>query len=130
MENCDMLDVLENIAYNSSPSDRQKRAELLQQEARKTMTRPQMEFVDFIMQLYVRNGFKELDMDKLPTLIQMKYNTPLDAIRQLGMQASQVRQLYLDLQRNLYNGDAVVNFKIINNFNSPVGQVIQQEYIE
>jgi type I restriction enzyme R subunit len=130
MENCDMLDVLENIAYNSSPIDRQKRAELLQQEARKTMTRPQMEFVDFIMQLYVRNGFKELDMDKLPTLIQMKYNTPLDAIRQLGMQASQVRQLYLDLQRNLYNGDAVVNFKIINNFNSPVGQVIQQEYIE
>ena len=127
MENCDMLDVLENIAYQSTPIDRQKRAELLQQEALKTMTRQQMEFVDFVMQLYVRNGFKELGMDKLPTLIQMKYNTPLDAIRQLGMEAPQVRQLYLDLQRNLYNGDAVVNFKIINNFNSPIGQLIVKE---
>lgn len=85
LENCDMLDVLAYLAYNTTPMDRQRRAEILKQQAQKSYTSAQMDFLDYVMQLYVRNGFKELSADNLPTLIGMKYHTPVDAIAALNM---------------------------------------------
>ena len=114
MEQCDMLDVLAFLAYHTTPIDRQRRADILREQARKECTKAQQEFVDHVMQLYVRNGFKELGSDKLPTLINMKYHTPMDAVRQLGMQPPQIREFYLAMQRQLYDGPAVVNFAIQN----------------
>ena len=39
MENCDMLDVLAYLAYNTTPIDRRRRAEILKEQARKKYTR-------------------------------------------------------------------------------------------
>ena len=64
----------------------------------------QLDFVEYIMKLYVRNGFKELGNDKLPTLINMKYHSPVDAVNKLKMQPQQIRDFYLGMQQQLYNG--------------------------
>ena len=93
MEDCDMLDVLAFLAYNTTPIDRQRRAEVLRERARKQCTVAQLDFLNYIMDLYVRNGFKELGSDNLPTLIDMKYHSATDAVSQLNMQPEQIRGL-------------------------------------
>ena len=102
MENCDMLDVLAFLAYNTTPIDRQRRAEILREQTREKCSAAQQDFVNYIMDLYVRNGFKELGSDKLPTLINMKYHSPIDAVRILDMQPAQIRDFYLGMQQMLY----------------------------
>lgn len=102
LDDCDMLDVLSYLAYNTTPVDRKKRADILREEMMKSVTEPQMEFVDFLMQMYVRNGYKELGMEKLSTLIDMKYHTISDAKRKLNMNPADMRTFFLDVQRNLY----------------------------
>ena len=105
MDNCDMLDVLAYLAYNTTPIDRQRRADILRKQEEQQCTEAQMDFVNYVMDLYVRNGFKELGADNLPTLINMKYHSATDAMRTLNMQPNQVRDFYLNMQQMLYNGD-------------------------
>ena len=104
MENCDMLDVLAYLAYNTTPIDRRRRAEILKEQARKKYTAAQLDFVNYVMELYVRNGFKELTSENLPMLIDMKYHSASDAVNQLNMQPEQIRGFYLGMQQMLYNG--------------------------
>jgi type I restriction enzyme R subunit len=103
LEKCDMLDVLAYIAYNTTPIDRQRRAEILKKQAQAKFTAAQQEFVNYIMELYVRNGFKELSAENLPTLINMKYHSATDALNKLKMQPQQVRDFYLNMQQILYS---------------------------
>lgn len=103
LENCDMLDVLSYLAYNTTPIDRKKRADILREEMMKRITKQQMEFVDFILQMYVRNGYKELGIEKLSTLIDMKYSTISDAKRKMNMQPADMRTFFLEIQRQLYS---------------------------
>lgn len=102
MEDCDMLDVLAYLAYNTTPIDRQRRAEILMKQTQQKYSAAQQDFVNYIMGLYVRNGFKELGSDKLPTLINMKYHSPVDAVKALQMQPDQIRKFYLGMQQMLY----------------------------
>ena len=83
-------------------------------EARK-LNRQQMDFVNYVLDLYVRNGFKELDSDKLSTILEMKYHSLTDAMNQLGLKPNEMRAFFLDIQEELYNGLAVVNYKKRNN---------------
>ena len=46
-------------------------------------------------------------MDKLPTLIDMKYHSIDDAKRLLKMDAKQIRDFFLDFQHDLYNSPSV-----------------------
>ena len=115
MTDCDMLDVLAFLAYNTTPVERLRRAEVLKQRALKEYTAAQQEFVNYIMDLYVRNGFRELGSEKLPTLINMKYHSPIDAIKTLHMQPAQIREFFLGMQQKLYS-EGAVNFTIENHF--------------
>ena len=115
-----MLDVLSFLAYNSTPIDRQRRAEILKAATMKKYSEAQRDSVDYIMQLYVRNGFKELDADKLPTLINMKYHSPIDAMRKLNMQPQEIRNFFLGMQQQLYNGQGLVNVTIENHFDGNI----------
>lgn len=108
MENCDMLDVLAFLAYNTTPIDRQRRAEILREQASKKYTAAQLDFVNYVMELYVRNGFKELSSDNLPMLIDMKYHSATDAVNTLQLQPDEIRGFYLGMQEMLYNGQNVV----------------------
>ena len=113
MENCDMLDVLSYLAYNTTPIDRAKRAQILREDWMKEITAQQMDFVNFILDMYIRNDFKELDLDKLGTLIDMKYSTISDAKRKLNMNPGEMRLFFLNMQKELYTGARV---------NSPTAQ--------
>lgn len=123
-EDCDMLDVLEFIAYNSTPIERERRAQILRQVEVGKLNKQQMDFVNYVLELYVRNGFKELGSDKLSTILEMKYHSLADAMRELGLKPDEMRNFFLSMQKQLYNGQAVINFKIENNFHKPVGAVI------
>ena len=102
MDNCDMMDVLAFLAYNTTPIDRQRRAEILRKRASAKYTAAQLDFLNYVMDLYVRNGFKELSSDNLPMLIDMKYHSATDAVKNLNMQPEQIRGFYLDMQQMLY----------------------------
>ena len=102
MENCDMMDVLSYLAYNTTPIERKRRAEIVRDDMMKKLSEQQQDFVDFILNLYVRNGFKELGIDKLGTLIDMKYHSVVDAKNQLNMNPLQMRNFFLGMQKELY----------------------------
>ena len=59
--------------------------------------------------MYVRNGFKELNTDKLGTLIEMKYHSIADAKQKLNMNPAEMRIFFLDMQHDLYNGTRIIN---------------------
>lgn len=120
LEQCDMLDVLAFLAYNTTPMDRERRAAILKERALKEYTAAQMDFVNYILELYVRNGFKELGSEKLPTLINMKYHSPVDAIKELHMQPAEIRQFFLGMQHDLYQGMGTVNVNIHNHFGGQI----------
>lgn len=109
MDDCDMLDVLSYLAYNTTPMDRQQRADILRADMMKKISAQQMDFVNFILQMYVRNGFKELNTDKLGTLIEMKYHSIADAKQKLNMNPAEMRNFFLDMQHDLYNGTRIIN---------------------
>ncbi len=119
LTDCDMLDVLAFLAYNTTPVERLRRAEVLKQRAMKEYTAAQQEFVNYIMDLYVRNGFRELGSEKLPTLINMKYHSPIDAIKTLHMQPAQIREFFLGMQQKLYS-EGAVNLTIENHFHGTI----------
>ena len=120
LERCDMLDVLSYLAYETTPIERQRRADILRQDMLAQLSAQQQEFIDFILKLYVRNGFKELGMEKLGTLIDMKYHSIADAKRQLQMDAGQMRTFFLDMQKELYNGKGMLNLTIHNHFDGEI----------
>ena len=103
MQKCDLLDVLEYIAYDSTPIERAKRVELVKKQYVDSLSKEQQEFDNLILQYYVNNGFKELGSDKLKTFITIRFNSMNDAKEKLNMTASGLREHYFELQRRLYS---------------------------
>ncbi len=102
MQKCDLLDVLEYIAYNSTPIERTKRVEAVKRQYVDALNKEQREFDNLILQYYVNNGFKELAANNLKTFISIKFNSMSDAKESLKMSASDIRTHYFELQRRLY----------------------------
>ena len=71
----DLLDVLEYIAYDSTPIERAKRVELVKQR----------DFDNLILQYYLDNGLKELGADNLKTFINIHYGSTTDAKERLQL---------------------------------------------
>jgi type I restriction enzyme R subunit len=103
MENCDLLDVLEYIAYDSTPIERAKRVELVKKQYVDALNKEQREFDNLILQYYINNGFKELGTENLRTFITIKFNSMSDAKERLNMSVSDIRAHYFELQRKLYS---------------------------
>ena len=102
MQRCDLLDVLEYIAYDSTPIERARRVELVKQQYVDSLSTEQREFDTLILQYYVNNGFKELGTNNLRTFITIKYNSMSDAKERLNMSVADIRAHYFELQRRLY----------------------------
>jgi len=102
MEKCDMFDVLEYLAFATDPMEREKRVELVRADYYQKQNERSKAFLDFLMQYYVVNGYKELSIESLPTLLNIHYGTIVDATRQLEMSVDQIRGKYLDFQKHLY----------------------------
>jgi len=99
-DDCDLLDVLEYIAYQKRPVDRASRA----QSARLytgQQTPEQVAFIQYLVSVYVKAGIDELEADRLPKLMANKYGTILEGTQALGG-IEQARGTFYNFQRSLY----------------------------
>nr|MCR4558477.1 hypothetical protein [Bacteroidales bacterium] len=101
-EDCDLLDVLEYIAYETEPMERTKRVELVKQDYYKRQNAAQRVFTDFLISQYLRNSYREFTSDNLGKFINMKYGSIADAKANLAMDVPQIRNHYFEFQRQLY----------------------------
>ncbi|MBR4274333.1 MAG: DEAD/DEAH box helicase family protein, partial [Bacteroidales bacterium] len=101
-EDCDLLDVLEYIAYETEPMQRTKRVELVKQDYYKRQNAAQRVFTDFLISQYLRNSYREFTSDNLGKFINMKYGSIADAKANLSMDVPQIRNHYFEFQRQLY----------------------------
>ena len=102
LEKCDLFDVLEHIAYETTPIERVMRAEIVKQRYLDRLSAELRAFDQLILENYVANGFKELRSENLKTFIKLRYSTPKDAQAKLNMTIPEMRQHYFTLQRQLY----------------------------
>jgi type I restriction enzyme R subunit len=98
----DLFDVLAYIAYTRPPLKRSERAAGRRETILSRYDPRQREFLEFVLSQYVQVGESELDGDKLPDLLQLKYGTAADAVRELGS-VTDIRSTFRGFQRGLYD---------------------------
>jgi type I restriction enzyme, R subunit len=101
-ENSDVFDVLAYIGFARAPLSRservtQHRAQIMSAYDAKLQT-----FLDFVLDQYVRSGVEELDGEKLPSLLTLKYHDLSDAVADLGSVPA-IRQAFIGFQPRLYS---------------------------
>ena len=101
MEKCDLLDVLEYLAYNTTPLEREQRVAFARSEIIAELNTKQTDFVNFVLQQYIQQGYTELSMENLPELIKLKYGTINDAKAELGS-LGEISKVFIDFQKSLY----------------------------
>lgn len=99
-ENSDLLDVLEYISFNIEPIERTVRVKKVERY-RATLNDKERDFVNFIINLYIKEGVEELSADKLPAIVAMKYGSISDGMKVLGG-VDVAKKAFLNFQRNLY----------------------------
>lgn len=100
-ENSDLYDVLAYIAFRSDIIERAERADkakihLIDYDPK------QQEFLDFVLNQYVKQGVDELDDSKIGDLLVLKYHAIADAKKELGDIAS-IRNTFIGFQTYLYD---------------------------
>ncbi len=61
----------------------------------------QKEFLEFVLLKYIETGVEELDQEKLPDLLTLKYQAIQDAIELLGG-VEKIRSNFIGFQKYLY----------------------------
>lgn len=99
-ENSDLFDVLSYIAYQKSLVPRLERAERAKIQL-SDYDAKQQEFLNFVLAQYVRDGVNELDDQRLPALLELRYKAIADAKRALG-DIKTIRETFISFQEYLY----------------------------
>lgn len=100
-ENSDLFDVLEYVAYAKEPMTRLERALATRPQLQGALSAGQVDFIHFVLDRYVETGVEELDDERLPDLIKLKYEGIHEGVEALGG-TDQARQVFIDFQRHLY----------------------------
>lgn len=100
-EDSDLYDVLSYVAYHTNLVPRLERASKAKLQIMDYDVK-QQEFLNFVLEQYVRDGVNELDDKKLPELLELKYKAIADAKRELGNIKS-IRENFIGFQKNLYD---------------------------
>ena len=100
-ENSDLFDVLAYISFALEPISREQRVEKAKVSIYKDLNEKQKEFLNFVLSKYVGEGVEELGEDKLPKLLNLKYQSIDDAEKELGKLAK-IRSTFIDFQKYLY----------------------------
>jgi len=103
-EDSDLFDVLSYVAYHKELVPRLERANRAKVQM-DDYNPKQQEFLNFVLDQYVRDGVAELDDAKLPNLLELKYNAIVDAKRELGDIRS-IRNTFIGFQERLYGEQA------------------------
>ena len=104
-ENSDLFDVLAYVAFALSPLTRAERVEHGRGRIATEYDEKLQTFLDFVLSQYVKEGVGELDNDKLPDLLELRYRAVRDAAQELGGVAK-IRDAFIGFQKYLYEGRA------------------------
>ena len=100
-KDCDLFDVLEYINYAREPITRQERVSKAEDNIHAFLKSEHREFIDFVLNNYIKGGVEELDDRKLGTIITNKYQSNIDAERELG-DLDEVIDVFIKFQEYLY----------------------------
>jgi type I restriction enzyme R subunit len=98
----DLYDVLAYISFAAPKKTREKRATSARRRVAIQFTDRTRDFIDFVLDHYVTEGVEELDPQKLPQLLELKYGGIQDALQALDVSADDVRDAFFDFQKYLY----------------------------
>lgn len=100
-ENSDLFDVLEFISFAQQPISRELRVARAQVRIFSPLKAEQKQFLEFVLSKYIETGVEELDQDKLPELLKLKYLALEDAKKILGT-VDAIRNMFVNFQPLLY----------------------------
>ena len=100
-EQSDLFDVLTYVSFLSQPITRKQRIMQSKDKILNGLDDRQKEFLEFVLSKYEEKGVEELDEEKLPTLLNLKYNAVDDAVQVLG-NVDKIRSIFFSFQKNLY----------------------------
>jgi len=100
-EYSDLFDVLAYVAYALPTITREERVASRQENIFNQYSNKQNEFLTFILGHYIAEGVSELDQEKLPNLLELKYHSVRDAVEQLGS-VPEIQDVFIGFQEHLY----------------------------
>lgn len=106
-EKSDLFDVLAYIAFALPTVSRKERVEKRRERIFEPYTDKQQQFLCFVLDQYINQGVGELDQEKLPNLLKLKYHSTGDAIAELGS-VPEIRNVFIGFQEHLYEYQCVV----------------------
>ena len=101
-EQSDLFDVLLYISFLTKPISRTQRVNQSKNKMFKGLDDKQKEFLDFVLLKYEEKGVEELNEDKLPVLLNLKYHAIANAEESLG-DVARIRSMFFSSQKNLYS---------------------------
>jgi type I restriction enzyme R subunit len=104
-ESSDLFDVLEYVAYAKPTVSREARVEASRSHIYAVLDDRQRQFIDFVLAQYVQLGVDELQQDRLPQLIALKYHSQMEGIEALGG-TDKARATFIEFQKQLYRKEA------------------------
>ncbi|NOX18401.1 MAG: DEAD/DEAH box helicase family protein, partial [Chlorobi bacterium] len=101
-EKSDLFDVLEYV-FNGDikPITREERVVRAQATIFSLLNDKQKEFIEFVLSKYVEAGVEELAQEKLPDLLELKYESLEDAKEELG-DVKEISTMFITFQKYLY----------------------------
>src|SRR3979490_260483 len=101
-EHRDIFDVLAYVAYALPTLTRGERAANAKVRFDGNFNTKQQTFLDFVLAHYVKEGVHELDQEKLPPLLRLKYHDSIaDALADLG-KPEEIGTVFAGFQKYLY----------------------------
>ena len=103
-ESSDLYDVLAYIACAAVPISRIDRVIAHKSLIFSRYVGKQQEFLDFVLEQYIKAGVGEIDRARLPQLLELKYHAIRDAVVELGNVGS-ISEVFIGFQEYLYTRD-------------------------
>lgn len=100
-EDSDLFDVLTYISFLTEPISRAQRVTQARDKIFAGLDERQKEFLDFVLSKYEEKGVEELDEEKLPILLNLKYYAIANAEQSLGS-VENIRSIFFTFQKHLY----------------------------
>lgn len=100
-EKSDLYDVLEYVSFAIKPITREERVSNSKINILTGLDDKQKEFIDFVLTKYIETGVEELDQEKLPSLLELKYHSIADAAAKLGG-VNIIKDTFISFQKYLY----------------------------
>ncbi len=100
-EKSDLFDVLEYVSFAIKPITREERVVNASSQIFGGLDDKQKDFLDFVLTKYIETGVSELDQDKLPSLLELKYQSITDAAEVLGS-VETIKNTFIEFQKYLY----------------------------